>query len=430
LSTEEYEPEIVEEAEEAEKLLDELIKRCEKADIEIEDESYREDFGVVDVHVCVHLKSGRKKREIYLYDHNDLKAFINIDFEKYIVIGNFAAIARFDHGTIEVAFGVIDDRPLSSRYMKRRILNRLGLKVSKEDEITPLKLESEHNIQIAFDYISEELQILTGVTKILPISLHIKHPKFSTHADALRILEKLTHSLFFEVEAETGISLILLRKRERKYSALGVRKNIDLEFPKYEYDEGPMSLYWYGRSAQNMPLLQFLAFYQCIEFYFLIYFNAEISKRVKAIIKEPSFRVDRESDLAKIVSATRPRGGSTASERDQLKATLRECIDEQIVIDFLEENEARAEHLNAKLKGITACTINPKNKGVPLVDQVAERIYAIRCSVVHVKADDGDADVELLLPYTEEAEKLDHDIQLVRLLARKVLVASSSPLRV
>lgn len=46
-----------------------------------------------------------------------------------------------------------------------------------------------------------------------------------------------------------------------------------------------------------------------------------------------------------------------------------------------------------------------------------------------MKGDDGEADVDLLLPYTEESEKLEHDIQLVRMLANKVLIASSSPLR-
>ena len=178
-----------------------------------------------------------------------------------------------------------------------------------------------------------------------------------------------------------------------------------------------------------MPLLQFLAFYQAIEFYFPAFFNAEISRRIRAIIKDPAFRVDREADLAKVVGAARPRGAPGGSEKDQLRATLRECVSDDDVLAFLKKDKSRMEFFGSKQKGLTACTLNPKNKGEPLVQQVADRVYDIRCKVVHVKADEGDAEVELLLPYTEEAEKLDQDIELVRMLARKVLVCSSSAMR-
>jgi hypothetical protein len=219
-----------------------------------------------------------------------------------------------------------------------------------------------------------------------------------------------------------------MRKRGKRTLFPGRGKEAQLHFPKYEYDEGPMSLYWYARSAKNMPLLQFLAFYQAIEFYFPAYFNAEVSRRIRTIIKDPSFRVERDAHLAKIISIARP-GGRTGSERDQLRATLRECVDEQDVVEFLKEDKDRFEFFGSKQKGITDKIINQKNKGEPLVQQVADRIYEIRCKVVHVKGDEGEAEVDLLLPYTEEAEKLEHDIQLVRMLASKVLIASSTPLR-
>lgn len=34
---------------------------------------------------------------------------------------------------------------------------------------------------------------------------------------------------------------------------------------KSEYDAEAMEFYWYAKSADNMPLLQFLAYYQVIE---------------------------------------------------------------------------------------------------------------------------------------------------------------------
>jgi hypothetical protein len=59
---------------------------------------------------------------------------------------------------------------------------------------------------------------------------------------------------------------------------------------------------------------------------------------------------------------------------------------------------------------------------------VADRLYNIRCEIVHTK-DDGDADaMQRLLPFTPEAEQIMHDIDLMQFIAEKVLIASSTEL--
>ena len=58
---------------------------------------------------------------------------------------------------------------------------------------------------------------------------------------------------------------------------------------------------------------------------------------------------------------------------------------------------------------------------------MAKRIYAIRDRIVRTKV--GFEEREPLLPFDPETRHLRHDIELVGFLARKVLVASSRPLR-
>lgn len=143
------------------------------------------------------------------------------------------------------------------------------------------------------------------------------------------------------------------------------------------------------------------------------------------MIKNPSFRVDNESDISKIVSIIRSKGLGIASEKDQLRATIRECIENDDIAEFLAQDEKRAEFFLSKAKGITSHVLNPQNKGHDLCSQVTDRIYDIRCKIVHIKGDEGDGELELLLPYSKEAEKLGHDIELVRLIAQKVLIYAS-----
>ena len=58
--------------------------------------------------------------------------------------------------------------------------------------------------------------------------------------------------------------------------------------------------------------------------------------------------------------------------------------------------------------------------------EVSERIYEIRCRIVHSKASEGDFDV--LLPYSSGIKKLNFDLELIEFISRKVLIASSRPL--
>src|SRR5690349_6512804 len=101
----------------------------------------------------------------------------------------------------------------------------------------------------------------------------------------------------------------------------------ELQYPKTEFDDEPLSLYWYARSAFGIPLLQFLAFYQVVEFYFPIYSQAEARRRARAILKEPTFRPDRDADVGRLLSSLHlSRAGTYGDERSQLRATLNECV--------------------------------------------------------------------------------------------------------
>jgi hypothetical protein len=56
------------------------------------------------------------------------------------------------------------------------------------------------------------------------------------------------------------------------------------------------------------------------------------------------------------------------------------------------------------------------------------RIYDIRCKIVHTKNEHSDDDLRMILPFSEDAEYLLHDIDLAEFVARSVLVSSSGEL--
>lgn len=188
-----------------------------------------------------------------------------------------------------------------------------------------------------------------------------------------------------------------------------------------------MALYWYARSAAGMPLLQYLAYYQSIEYYFPTYSEAEGRRRIRGIINNPTFRAEKDADIGRILSAIRAGGAGYGDERSQLRATIQECVDPSLLNEFFREADERVDFFSKKANGLANKKIPIRNTDADLRNDVADRIYEIRCKIVHTKG--KEPDLELLLPNSPQADLLSNDIELIQFVARAVLVAASSPLQ-
>lgn len=404
------------------KLLDAVKQRLEAAKIEFGDDSVFDDEQA-SIDLTIQFPCGPQTRTLFIWDEDALSALADIKFEDFTLLGNFAAVADRANGRIEAVLTAPNEP--KNVFRRRMLLDRLGLTETKgvTSRIRLQPAGSDYP-KISIGPLSAAAKVLTQSVDHLGLSLTISVGSQVNHDMALALLEQLSNSLLFNIDVVRGVHVALLRRSVSRRRGRRPKNLDDLQFPEYDYEKAPMALYWYARSADSMPLLQYLAFYQVIEFYYPIYFNAEMSRRIRLIIKQPTFRVERETDIARIVSVMKGAGQTVGGEREQLKATLRECLTDNDVEDFLAEEADRGTFFLSKAKGITSNLVNPQNRQVGLAMQVAERIYDIRCRIVHTKSDHNDGEVELLLPYSSEAERLGHDIDLIRFVARKVLTAS------
>lgn len=405
-------------------ILGNIATRCHEAGLSYQDDTTLEDER--DIQVSIKIPSGKETRSVYLLDEDDLKKFESIEFEKYSLLGNYAAICSYKDRSIEAL--ISSPTPIRGSLYARRVRKLLGVSTldKQPSDLILTSTFGKQSVEIRIKPVSTAAQILTQVpAEQLALSLELILPELSNHDQAIELLIRVTNSLFFEIDLQKGIHLSLVRRPQRVRLNRATGDSQDITYPHNIYDDAPMALYWYARTASNMPLLQFLAFYQSIEYYYGVFYNAEISRKVRSIIKTPTFRADNDVDIARIVSTIRSKGLGFVSEKDQLRATLRECVRNEDIEDFINNDSDRKEFFHSKAKGITSYTLNLQNRNHELVNQVTDRIYDIRCKIVHTKSDDSDGEIELLLPYSNEAEKLGHDIELVRFIAQKVLIYSS-----
>lgn len=437
----------------------ELIKRIENVGWEIETKISQLTHNK---RLIFYVPKEREREELSISEVNkDMDVIFDTSFEKYRYIKGFEGIWSKDlkciECEIETGLPFSTPRNLLSFLDKLFANDRIKEPINDVDEIQENEIDEENefniskvnvyylnNIEVNVGYCSKEFAVFSSLKSMTPIdrmmnrlvTLQIRGIDVSTHEEALQYLLKISNSLLFQINHYSYSPMKLRNERiNRRERARQRLKADEVQSPltnsailKYEYDNEPMSLYMHGKSSSDIPLNSFLSFYQTIEYYFPIYSNAEAKQRIKRLLKDPHFDPNNDTKLTKILSIVQAnRSGEIGDERSQLKATVKHCIEDTELREFILDNEERKEYFEKNNgKKLSACIINLKVKNNDIVNEVCERIYDIRCRIVHKKANGYDG--ELILPYSSEIKNIKHDISLVEFVAQKVLIDNSRPL--
>lgn len=391
--------------------------------------------------LIVQIPEERDSKNIIILDDSEIDKVIESNFEKFKFIKGYEAVWSPELGIVEGE--IQSDDVFRGNMILRRIQRFFKKNKEQEDEenseTTSFEFPSpKEGVRIIIGLSSRDYSILTSLSReyfflssrIRPRpTIRIEGLTLSSHDQAKNFLANISNSVFFQIDLAVNIPLHLTIDRELfkdiRMRRRAIQENVDFKPPKYQYDQEPLSLYWYARTARNMPLLQFLAFYQVLEFYFPHYSYMEAQQRIKNYLKDPTFDADRESDISQILDIIKvtSKGKSFGDEKDQLKATVLNCIDKVAMIKYLMENEERKDFfdIHKKNKGLAKHKISFSNTDHDTRVDVSLRIYEIRCRIVHTK---DESELDLLLPFAPEVKSIKHDLELVEFLARQAIIAS------
>ncbi|MER5350362.1 hypothetical protein ABT093_08515 [Kitasatospora sp. NPDC002551] len=381
----------------------------------------------------IKIKNGRECRTV-LIDENDASDCMGLNLSEVRALGNYSAFDYPDNGPcieVQLAGSVSFQFRTLQRIPGFQIQENEQRRLSRDEGWTvPICGGPESGWSAEIGPSSEILQLLSQ--RHGTASLKLRNISGRTHDESLLTLEKVANAIIFDLDVKYGISLELLRVRSHIPRAR--RPPFDSIItppgsPRLEYGKEPLSLYQYARSALGMPLLEFLAYYQVLEYYYPRYSQRDTLDRLRNELRHPRFNVNSDGDLARVLQISRQSGRGFGDERSQLTSTLRYCVSEESLKEFiLDLSESQIEHFTGKqeIKGIKPLSL----KG-DLIGQVSERAYDVRCRVVHSKEGGGaSSENGLLLPFSKEADAVRIESLMMRFLAQKVLVASASPMAI
>ncbi len=415
--------------------IEESIRNAEGLSTDLQVVSYRH------INVKVIYPKGDANRTIMIDESADLEKILASSIEKFQYLSDFEAIWSKELGVVECElefqndnhflsyFEMFDDFLDIKRYIsERRDHNkRFEFKQSaKEWSVTIGDCSEQYHLLYYHQRRSFPRTILT---------LRIEGLYANTESEIREKLLKIGRSALFQYDLKKDIPLQLSENWRGRIARELYRKepnwDAELNEPVYEYDQDAFDLYMYARTSGEMPLLQYLAFYQVLEYYFPMYSLNEAQKKIRNLIKDPLFNVESDQEVSRLINLIKltGKGKSLGDEKSQIKATIQGIIDQESLLEYYKGMPERLDFFgqNKNGKRVAKQKINFSAPDNDIRTETAQRIYEIRCKVVHAKDDES---FESLLPTSPEVREIGHDLALVEFLARKAIIAASRPLSI
>jgi hypothetical protein len=262
------------------------------------------------------------------------------------------------------------------------------------------------------------------------VGLEIAGIEPSSAQDAMKLLFDISHAIFFDLDANYSITLQLVRRRENTSVRVGDQRqptSLPPDLPTLRFPRDAIALYMHACTVHATPLTAYLTYYQVIEHCMAALSKPNAIRRLRERLTDPAFDLDDDVALAELLPQTGRRSQANTSERDQIRLAIRACIKREDIEAQLRADESLANFVSDPSSVLANHLIDVNGDPANLLGQLADRIYDLRCRIVHAKGNVFDEAGGPLLPFNADAELLQYDLVLIRFVAQHVLLTAGIP---
>ncbi|WP_433598844.1 hypothetical protein ACQPXH_24530 [Nocardia sp. CA-135953] len=422
--------------------LDEIKKRAKETGVEVKEFSYPDsEFVNVPDYIKVQIPRGASDFQVVRVDAYNWDDLLNSNFEHFCFTETYHAVVDTRDGSVEAALvSASTGRYPTLLNVKLKKIPGIEkreyevkvpwLELSDDDPPNTrkrtayiLRVESQDGAVIEISHGKSFVLTKAGGEKPRSYTLKISHPDGVSGPRAKALLDGPARDFLFDLDVVHSLNVALAHHRVQPITPAGKEVGTHpAEYPALKYDSQGHALYWYALSAQQFPLLQFLAYYQILEFYFRSFTRESVIRQIQTRVKSPRFSINDAASIGTIIDIARPAHLGTKGEKEQLTLTIRGCTPPDRLRDILNTPYIKGSVCakNQKLTKIKG--IDLRSSDEELYNSVAARIYDIRCRIVHTKESSEQLELELLLPTDDEVRHLGPDIELVRTIAQDAIV--------
>jgi hypothetical protein len=197
----------------------------------------------------------------------------------------------------------------------------------------------------------------------------------------------------------------------------------ELPLPRLVINKDVARFYQRGVAAED-PVIQFLSYYQVLEYYFLMVNDEELYNQLKALYSNPSFKPTPKY-LDRIIQSTLDHKRES-NETTMLTRVINKYVPKNELIEFINKYE---EHLREKIYSKERKLFGENTKislsAGHVTGDVAKRVKLIRNTLVH-SSDRYNRKNENYIPSRENENIIRQEVSLVKFMAEKVIVSTMS----
>jgi hypothetical protein len=264
-----------------------------------------------------------------------------------------------------------------------------------------------------------------------PATIEVTGLGEETTAAAVQASNRLIDAALFAMSYLRGIPYRVvdqwpsdeLRARPRVFSTTQRRGGFEFELPLVTYNDELLRFYQLGISTE-IPELQYLAFYQILEYFFVQVSDEALYARLRGRLGDPAFRpVPKYLDqvIHDVTNHTK-----TVDETEMLKLLLDKFLSEDDVITFIQRYETHLEeswYTRRQSRFGVQCEV--KLQAGHVFGNVARVVKTVRNALVH--SSDRFERVGRHVPFSESSALVRKEVPLIKFLAERVIIASAEP---
>ncbi len=177
--------------------------------------------------------------------------------------------------------------------------------------------------------------------------------------------------------------------------------------------------------STDLPILQFLAYYQIIEYFFIRVMNENLYQKIAPLLKDPRF-FPTPDNLDEIFNDVR-NFKRESKESKQIEMVLKKWVTESELKQFISKFEKIAGKIYSKGQTYFGPRVLKIDlNGGNLFENLATIIYDIRNALVH--SSDRYEGRERHIPFTDSSEIINKQIPMMRFVAEKIMIGSANSL--
>jgi hypothetical protein len=371
---------------------------------------------------------GNQELELIIRDEGDVKELLALPLNELYFFRDY--LGYFHDKEVQV---ILRDVSFRTIFIIEDRLEKSPIEISLNYKKKNLKLNIQFKKDTPLKFIAKHIKGSRGYSLHRAITISIENLSDIKLEELESEVRLILNSVLFDIEYNFNLAFelisinSLLRKIRRRPKA---KYDIPLSTIELTYKKYIPELIDYFHTAEKVDYLPFkyICYFHTIEYfqdksaYFIV------REKLKQIIQKPDFSLNINNYASQALNLIKQESEKHQTDKVKIQRVFKQFVDITELKSYLEEIGLLDYFLNECTMQFSKSLVLPAldfSSEVKLIETLTNRIYSMRCSIVHSNPDFDDKKGVPFLATIENIDKLRYEIELIMEISKSIILKSA-----